>query len=469
MRSDIYSLAATMYHLLTGIRPPQRASEVKPISEYGHFSEGMVYIIEKSMQVQPSERFSSVLQLQNAIINIHKYDMRWKASQAKKVAAAIILPLSFIAFAAAAIFGSRIMAQEKEERYYSAIYNIENAANAEAAYNDALSIHWDRIDPYRAMAERLWNDGDLDACRKYIEENLGNIAEFQVVSDAQRSFGDIYYILGNCYYYQAGEPDYNTAKGNFEIAVRFVKDNPVYYRDYAICLARTGFIEDAERVIKQAQELDLDADSLNLLNGEIDFVKQNYDSAVVNFGKVISLSNDDYLRYRAYHASDEIYRLMGQPDLSAELLSGAMERIPLNRVPEMQERLADAYVKNGDITHAIEIFEQLNENGVPKFHIMQNLVVLYQNINDFDGASDILLKMTDLFPDDYRVPMRQAFLEADIQSNIENENRDYSMTKQYYERAVELYNKNVRPGESDPEMQQLDLLIEQLRANKWID
>jgi hypothetical protein len=44
-RSDIYSLAATMYHLLTGIRPPQRAAELKSISGFGHFSEGIVYII----------------------------------------------------------------------------------------------------------------------------------------------------------------------------------------------------------------------------------------------------------------------------------------------------------------------------------------------------------------------------------------------------------------------------------------
>jgi serine/threonine-protein kinase len=215
--------------------------------------------------------------------------------------------------------------------------------------------------------------------------------------------------------------------------------------------------------------LNLDADSLNLLNGEIAFAKQEYDSALDVFGKVISLTSDDYMRYRAYHTSDEIFKLLGEPVRSVELLESALNRIPLNRVPEMTERLADAYVKNGDYDNAIQLFEQLAENGAPQFHIMQDLAILLQNIADFDRAAIVLGDMTDLFPNDYRVPMRQAYLEADRQSKIINESREYALTKQYYDRAAQLYADNIRPGESDPEMQQLDYLIAQLQTNKWID
>jgi hypothetical protein len=77
--------------------------------------------------------------------------------------------------------------------------------------------------------------------------------------------------------------------------------------------------------------------------------------------------------------------------------------------------------------------------------------------------------MADLFPADYRVPMRQAYLEAERQSKIKNESRDYSLVKRYYDSAAKLYKSNVKPGESDPEMQQLDSIIQQLRDNKWID
>lgn len=467
-RSDIYSLGATIYHLLSGVRPPEKAAEMKPIDKVGHFSEGIVSIINMSTQIRPADRFASVELLRAAIRDIHKLDTRWKVSQSKKMAAAIILPLAFALFAGTAIFGSHVMAQEKEERYYAAVHDIEKGTDPQGSYDIALGMFWDRIDPYRAMAERLWNDGDLNACKEYIESNLGSLAEFQAVPDAQRSFGDICYILGNCYYYQSGEPDYRTAKVNFERAVQFVKDNPVYYRDYAVSLARTGDVAQAEHVIEKAQVLKLDADSLNLLKGEIHFAKQEYSEAADYFGKVISLTTDDYVRYRAYHTSDEIFKLQGKPENSVQLLLKAMDRIPLNCVPEMTERLADAYVKTGDYTSAIDVFEKLSESGVPQFHIMQDLAVLLQNTGDFDRAATVLKNMAGAFPNDYRVPMRQSFLEADRQSKIKNENRDYSLTKQYYDAAATLYNNNMKPGESDPEMQQLDSIIEQLRANKWI-
>jgi serine/threonine-protein kinase len=420
------------------------------------------------MKLIPAERFADVGILADAVRNIHKHDTRWRVSQSKKITAAIILPVVFTSFAATALFGRNVMAQEKEERYYKAVYNIENGADAQSSYTDALAMFWDRIEPYYAMAKRLWNDGDIDACKKYIEENLGSIAEFQAIPEAQRYFSDIYYIFGNCYYYQSGEPDYNTAKENFKIAVQFVKDNPVYYRDLAISLARTGSVTEAESTLEKARELNLDADSLNYLNGELSFAKREYDSAIQYFGKVISLTNDDYLRYRAFHTSDEIFKLRGKPEQSISLLSGAMNRIPLNRVNEMTERLADAYAKSGDDKSAIDLFKQLASKGAPQFHILQNLVILLQKNNEFDGAADVLKQMTDAFPNDYRVPMRQAYLEADRQSEFTNESRNYALTKKYYDAAVKMYKDNVKPGENDPEMQQLDELIGQLRQNNWI-
>jgi serine/threonine-protein kinase len=467
--SDIYSLGATMYHLLSGIRPPKEPTQLTPVSKVGHFSEGIVYIIEQSMRLAPSERFASVSVLSDVLRNIQKLDTRWKVSQSKKIAAAIILPLAFVLFAGTALFGRSVMAGEKEERYYAAIYNIENGSTPQSSYDEALEMFWDRIDPYRAMAERLWNDGDGEACRKYIEANLGNIAKFQTESDAARSFGDIYYILGNCYYYQSEEPDYFTAMGNFAIAVQFVKDNPIYYRDYAISLARSDEVSEAERILEKAKEFMLEEDSLNLLSGEIRFAKKEYDDALDAFARVIESTSDDYLRYRAYHTSDEIYKILGQPQQAAALLTDALNQIPLSRIPEMTERLADAYVKSGNYQEAIVIYEQLTQTGVPQFHIMQNLAILLQNIDDFERSAAVLNQMTDLFPNDYRVPMRKAYLEADKQSNIVNENRNYTITKQYYDDAVLLYQSSLKPGDTDPQMQQLEVLIEQLRANNWIE
>ena len=358
------------------------------------------------------------------------------------------------------------MAQEKEERYYAAVYEIERGTTPQQAYEKALTLFADRIDPYYALAKRLWSAGDLKACQEYIEANLGNIAEFQAIPDAVRSFGGIYYILGNCYYYQS---DYVTAAGNFSLALQFVSDNPAYYRDYAIALARLGRLAEAEQALKKAGELNLKADSLNLLKGEIAFAGQAYDSALEYLGQVIAATDDDEIRYRAYHTADEIFRLLGQPERSAALLAEGLERVPVHRQPEMTERLAAAYAQSGETAKAIALFEKLAQSGAPQFHILQDLAILLENQNDFDRAAAVLNQMAEWFPDDYRVPMRQAYLEADQQSRQVNEKRDYTLTRQYYERAAALYRANVRAGEADSEMQRLASIIEQLKANNWLD
>ena len=469
-RSDIYSLGATLYHLAAGEKPAIATNKIKPLSGFNKdFKEAFVYVIERCMEYEPAKRFQTAEELHRALINIHKYDSNWKISRIKMIAASIILPLIFAASAILTLYGSSLMSREKEGRFYSAVFNIERGDNAEASYYEAIGIFRDRIEPYLSMARRLWADGSLDECRKFIEENLGNIAVFQNVPDNVQSFGDIYYILGSCYYYEE-PPDYNAAANSFGIAVKYAENNPVYYRDYAVTLARTGKIDEAERNIELALELNIDADSLNLLNGEIAFAKREYDNSAKYLALTIELTTDDYVRYRAYHTSDEIFKLTGRPELSVAMLNDAINKIPLNRISEVTLRLADAYIKTGDYESAIILFEQIAERNAPQFYVMQNLAILLHNTGELERASDILFDMADLFPSDYRIPMRQAYLEADKQSRTENNQRDYTLTKQYYETAVLLYqNYSGAAADSDPEMQELDILMEQLRLHNWIN
>jgi len=241
----IYSLGATAYHLLTGKRPSERAEETVPVSKAGRFGEGVVFIIERCMRVSPAERFACASALREAVRDIHKFDARFKALRAKQIAAAVILPVVFILCAASALFGKSVMAREKERRYYSYVQEIENSENPQEAYDEALLTFYGRPDPYKAMAKRLWNDGNIDKCKEYIKQNIANIAEFKNIPEAQKDFGDIYYILGNCYYYGSGDIDYNAAYGCFDTAAQFVTDNPAYYRDLAVCSARINDTEKA--------------------------------------------------------------------------------------------------------------------------------------------------------------------------------------------------------------------------------
>jgi len=65
--SDIYSLGASMYHFLTGKRPPVKADEAVKIPYLKGYSECLLKIIERSMRTNPSERFASAKELGEAL------------------------------------------------------------------------------------------------------------------------------------------------------------------------------------------------------------------------------------------------------------------------------------------------------------------------------------------------------------------------------------------------------------------
>jgi len=69
--SDIYSLGATMFNLMTGKKPPVRAYEIARISNLGGYSKGLLRTIERSMRKKPSDRFASAETLTKALQTIH--------------------------------------------------------------------------------------------------------------------------------------------------------------------------------------------------------------------------------------------------------------------------------------------------------------------------------------------------------------------------------------------------------------
>ena len=113
VRSDIYSLGATLYHLLSGVKPAKNALDVEPLSEK-EFSPQIVKIISRAMNPNPNLRYQSADEMLYAITHLHENDPRTK--RRKKIFVSVTSILAFFILAGAFTAFTGLKRMEGEQR-----------------------------------------------------------------------------------------------------------------------------------------------------------------------------------------------------------------------------------------------------------------------------------------------------------------------------------------------------------------
>jgi serine/threonine-protein kinase len=466
-RSDIYSLGATLYHMLTGVRPAAATDAVKPLREFGlPLSESFVNIIERCMARDPDARFQTAEELYGAIANIHRLDRRYTAHRVKAVIAAAALLCLFTASAATAALGWRRLGAEKLEKYNTLVLAIARERK-DASYEEALTLFPEKPDAYREQAVKLCVPGSYEACIEYVNGVMAKLSAYVTDEGDLRMLSDIYYAQANAYFEME---DYPNSLASYDAAADGNPDNPELYRDWAISLARCGYIERAEDMMRDVKDMDIGADSTDLLRGEIAYAKGEDLDAIALFESVIRLTDSDYIKNRAYIICDKAYRRV--PELvraNAALLREALDDLPAVYAPIIKERLADALTRAGEYDEAVTLFEELLQGGNLSYQTRQNIGVLYQQLGDYGMAKTIFAELAADYPDDYRPYMRLGYLALEEQAALPNELREYREVSEYYNEAGARYSSRGPGSGDDLEMQKLEGMIVELRQNGWIN
>ncbi len=479
-RSDIYSLGATLYHLLTGIKPSEDYGKIRSLGSLGlNIGQGFCVIIEKMMELDPKRRYQNGQELLHALKHVYELDKEFIAYRRRcrrqRALAAVVCGAGI----ALAGLGWNTLKQERSAAYNRSVEQagvlMDEARYEQAgqAIEEAVSLVPGRIEAYEKEALRLYRMGDYEEVIRYTRDVINHPAYEISGKEEEKLLGNLFYILGSAYF---EEEDYGNAMDCFQNALERNRENSLCFRDYAITLAKTGNTERAEEALEAAAKLGLGEDSIYMVQGEIAYAKGEDNLAAERLEASIRSAQSEELLRRATLLCTQAYQRMGTDylDREIELLERSENLFGTGVSLHLSQQLADAYARKAGCRNehsgeyykkALDKFEELYEKGYKTRQTMENLAILYQQTERLGEAKDVLLQMAEQYPEDYRTYKRLAFLEADIQQQKENAERDYKAMDENWKKAEELYEKQAQTG--DTEMDMLRTMGRELEEGGW--
>lgn len=445
-RSDIYSLGVTMYHMVTGILPPDNYRMIKPLEQLGTgYSDNLISIIKKAMEPSVAYRYQSIDEMKSALLNIKKNDAEYK----------------------------RIVFLQRLVSAVGVGFLIAGLAVGYIGYQTVMT------ESFTKEYEELIEISDTDDYTTVISEgiNLLNNGKYQnAMKKESTKKADIFYMIANSYFEQDG---YSNAIVYYEEAIKYNKQNPEYFRDYAIAQARQKNLEQAKSILEQAISLGLEEDHICLVKAEIALAENQGQEAIAWFEKSLSMTENEYLRSRAYLLCGRAYRQLGDYQGEVRILEEARGRVEADKVPAVTRALAAAYMryvnqlpagneKTQYVRKAADCYLTLVGGLQYTFNDQMNLAICYEMQGVYDKEQEVLNQMQSMYPTDYRVYMRQALMHLSVEAGKPEQSRNYANVKMYYDLAEQYYASVRNSGATDNNMQYLEQKIIELRQKGWL-
>lgn len=269
-RADLYSLGATLYHIITGEKLTE--NEGKPDRTLLNEKAGETFasVIERALEQDPRKRFQSAAEMLQALQMLPKKDRRYKMLLARQWAERVIGCACLAGCMALTGYGVYTIRLEKTDRYNELVEKQEQLIaeqefdKEEEVYREAVRLRPSSLESYYQNACALYEQKAYEECIAFIDYDI--LQNEKIKQNAKR-MADIYYLKADS---QFQMEEYEDAVETYELLEKTGEGAEMYYKDYAITLAYAGYPESAEKILEEAMEQGINEDALYYAKGEVE-------------------------------------------------------------------------------------------------------------------------------------------------------------------------------------------------------